>query len=111
MSISTLNELFHDTLRDVYFAEKKLTKVLPKMAKNAASEKLAAAFESDLAETQEHVARIERVFELIDKPARAKKCEAIEGLAKEGEHVIEEGEEGSVTDAGTYRVGTGGRAL
>lgn len=100
MPLNTLDDLFHDTLRDVYYAEKKLTKVLPKMAKNATSEELAAAFKQHLTETEGHVARIEEVFELIDKPARAKKCDAIEGLAKEGDHVIEEGKDDAVLDAG-----------
>jgi len=100
MPMKTLEDLFHDTLRDVYYAEKKLTKVLPKMAKNATSEELASAFEKHLAETEGHVSRIEEVFALIDKPARAKKCEAIEGLAAEGDHVIEEGKDDAVLDAG-----------
>jgi ferritin-like metal-binding protein YciE len=100
MPMKTLEDLFHDTLRDVYYAEKKLTKVLPKMAKNATNEELAGAFEKHLAETENHVSRIEEVFELIDKPARAKKCEAMDGLAAEGNHVIEEGKDDAVLDAG-----------
>lgn len=100
MPMKTLEDLFHDTLRDVYYAEKKLTKVLPKMGKNATNEDLAAAFEKHLGETENQVARLEQVFDLIGKPARAKKCEAMEGLAAEGEHVIEEGENDAVLDAG-----------
>jgi len=100
MTIGTLEDLFHDTLRDMYYAEKKLTKVLPKMARNASDEKLANAFEQHLAETEEHVQRIEQVFEMIGKTARAKKCEAMEGLAKEGDHIIKDGDAAAVTDAG-----------
>ena len=100
MPLKSLDDLFHDTLRDVYYAEKKLTKVLPKMAKNASNEELVAAFEKHLGETENQVARLEQVFELIGKPARAKKCEAMEGLAAEGDHVIEEAEDDAVLDAG-----------
>ena len=100
MPLKSLDDLFHDTLRDVYYAEKKLTKVLPKMAKNASNEELVAAFEKHLGETENQVARLEQVFGLIGKPARAKKCEAMEGLAAEGDHVIEEAEDDAVLDAG-----------
>jgi ferritin-like metal-binding protein YciE len=100
MPLNTLEDLFHDTLRDMYYAEKKLTKVLPKMAKKASNEELSAAFTQHLKETEGHVQRLEQVFGLIDKSARAKKCEAMEGLAKEGDHVIEEGEDDAVLDAG-----------
>jgi ferritin-like metal-binding protein YciE len=100
MPLQTLDDLFHDTLRDVYYAEKKLTKVLPKMAKNATNPDLQKAFKNHLSETEGHVGRLEQVFKLIDKPARGKKCDAMDGLAKEGEHVIEEGEDETVLDAG-----------
>ncbi len=95
-----LKELFEDELKDIYWAEKALTKALPKMAKNASSEELKAAISEHLAVTQEQVARLEQVFEAIGKKAQAKKCEAMEGLLKEGEEIIESTEPGAVRDAG-----------
>ena len=100
MPLNTLDALFEDTLRDMYYAEKKLVRTLPKMAKKATSEDLADAFNSHKAETEGHVERIEKIFEILGKSARAKKCEAMEGLAKEGEHVMEEADEDGVLDAG-----------
>jgi ferritin-like metal-binding protein YciE len=100
MALNTLDALFEDTLRDMYYAEKKLVKTLPKMAKKASSEELADAFNSHKTETEGQVERIEKVFEIIGKTARAKKCEAMEGLTKEGEHVMEEAEDDGVMDAG-----------
>jgi ferritin-like metal-binding protein YciE len=100
MAMDSLEALFEDTLRDMYYAEKKLTKILPKMAKKATSEDLAEAFTSHAEETQGQVERIEKVFELLDKTPRAKKCEALEGLSAEGDHVMEEAEDDGVMDAG-----------
>lgn len=100
MALNSLEALFEDTLRDMYYAEKKLTRILPKMAKKAGSEELAEAFTSHAEETQTQVARIEEVFALLEKTPRAKKCEALEGLSKEGEHVMEEVEAESVMDVG-----------
>lgn len=100
MPLNTLDALFEDTLRDMYYAEKKLLRTLPKMAKKATSEDLADAFNTHKTETEGHVERIEKVFEILGKSARAKKCEAMEGLTKEGEHVMEEAEENGVLDAG-----------
>lgn len=100
MALDTLDALFEDTLRDMYYAEKKLTRILPKMAKKASSEELADAFTSHAEETQGHVDRIEKIFEMLDKTPRAKKCEALEGLSKEGDHVMEEAEADTVLDAG-----------
>jgi ferritin-like metal-binding protein YciE len=100
MALNSLNALFEDTLRDVYYAEEKLTKALPKMAKKASAEALSEAFSSHADETAEHVARIERVFEMLDKAPRAKKCEALEGLSAEADEVMEEAEDGGVMDAG-----------
>jgi ferritin-like metal-binding protein YciE len=100
MPLNTLDALFEDTLRDMYYAEKKLVRTLPKMAKKASSEDLADAFNTHKTETEGHVERIEKVFEILGKSARAKKCEAMEGLTKEGEHVMEEAEEDGVLDAG-----------
>jgi ferritin-like metal-binding protein YciE len=100
MPLATLDALFEDTLRDMYYAEKKLVKTLPKMAKKATSEDLADAFNTHKTETEGHVKRIEEIFEMLGKAARAKKCEAMEGLTKEGAHVMEEAEEDGVLDAG-----------
>src|SRR6187431_1347681 len=74
---SQLQKLFEDELKDIYWAEKALTKAIPKMIKNASSEDLIAALEAHLEETQEHVSRVEQVFKLIGKNAVAKKCEAM----------------------------------
>jgi ferritin-like metal-binding protein YciE len=100
MALHTLDALFEDTLRDMYYAEKKLTKILPKMAKKATSEELADAFTAHAEETQGHVDRIEKIFGMLDKTPRAKKCEALEGLSKEGDHVMAEADAESVMDAG-----------
>jgi ferritin-like metal-binding protein YciE len=100
-SETALEKFFHDQLKDLYWAEKHLTKALPKMKKAATSEELQEAIETHLAQTEEHVARLEKVFGLIDKKPQAKKCDGMEGLVKEGESVIEETEKGSATrDAG-----------
>src|SRR4051812_34231215 len=85
-----LRELFVEELRDIYWAEKHLTKALPKMKKAATSEELAAAFEDHLAVTENQIERVEKVFELLDMTPRAKKCEAMEGLVKEAQNVMEE---------------------
>ncbi len=95
-----LRELFEDQLKDIYWAEKALTKALPKMAKNATSEELTNAINSHLEETKGQVQRLEQVFELLGKKAQAKKCDAMEGLIKEGEGIIEETKPGPVRDAG-----------
>ena len=98
---SMLHDLFLDELRDIYWAEKHLVKALPKMEKAATSEELATAFADHLAVTQEQVARLEQVFEMLGEKARGKKCEGMEGLVKEGESVIEDTEDGTSTrDAG-----------
>lgn len=95
-----LRELFEDSLKDIYWAEKALTKALPKMAKNATSENLITAIEDHLSVTKEQVSRLEQVFEILGKKAQAKKCDAMEGLIKEGESIVEETEAGPVRDAG-----------
>lgn len=92
-----LEKYFVDSLKDIYWAEKHLTKALPKMAKAATTEELKAAIEERFAQTEEHVARLEQVFEIFGQTARGKKCEAMEGLVKEGETVIEETEDGTFT--------------
>lgn len=95
-----LRDFFEDCLKDIYWAEKALTKALPKMAKNATAEELVNAIDEHLAVTEEHVARLEKVFQIIGKKAVAKKCEAMDGLIKEGQSIIEETEPGVVRDAG-----------
>jgi ferritin-like metal-binding protein YciE len=85
-----LNELFHDTLRDIYFAEKKLLVALPKMARAAQSAELKKAFEKHKVETEGQVKRLEQVFGLIDKKPQAKTCEAIMGIVKEGQEIMTE---------------------
>jgi ferritin-like metal-binding protein YciE len=94
---SQLQKFFEDSLKDIYWAEKNLVKALPKMQEAATTEELKNAIEEHLAQTETQVARLEQVFELMGKKAQAKKCEAMEGLIKEGETVIEETEEGSMT--------------
>ena len=96
----TLNDLFHEALKDIYFAEKKILASLPKMAKAAQSPQLRAAFEKHHGETEAHVERLEQVFELIDKPARGKTCPAINGLADEAKDVMKDFKGSSAIDAG-----------
>ncbi|MBF4515474.1 ferritin-like domain-containing protein [Flavobacterium sp. ANB] len=97
---SGLTELFEDGLKDIYWAEKALTKALPLMSKNATSAELIDAINSHLTETEEHVSRLEQVFKSIGKKATAKKCDAMEGLIEEGKGILEETELGVVRDAG-----------
>ncbi len=95
-----LKELYIDCLKDIYWAEKALLKTLPKMAKNAESKNLTSAIDGHMAETEEQVSRLEKVFELIGKKATGKKCEAMDGLLKEGQDILESTEPGPVRDAG-----------
>jgi len=95
-----LKDLFLDTLKDIYFAEKKILSALPKMAKAAQSPKLKAAFEKHLAETEGQVDRLEQVFELIGKPARGKTCPAIDGILEEGSEILSEYKGAPSLDAG-----------
>ena len=92
-----LEELFVDELKDIYWAEKHLLKALPKMAKAATSDILRKAFTEHLAATQNHVNRLEKAFGLLGEKVQAKKCEAMVGLTKEGEGIIEDTEKGTVT--------------
>ena len=95
-----LQELFHETLKDIYFAEKKILAALPKMAKAAQSQELKAAFEKHENETEEHVARLERVFEEIEETPRGKTCDAIMGIIEEGQEVMKEFRGAPALDAG-----------
>ena len=95
-----LNDLFHDTLKDIYYTEKQILRALPKMAKAASSDKLRAAFEKHFNETEGQVERLEEVFELIEKPARGKTCDAIQGILDEGKEIMDEYKGCEALDAG-----------
>ncbi|MFN3916162.1 MAG: ferritin-like domain-containing protein [Flavobacteriales bacterium] len=97
---SQLMKLFEDELKDIYWAEKALTKAIPKMIKNATSEELIDTLTNHLSETENQIIRLEQVFKLIDKKAVAKKCEAMEGLIKEAESIMDSCEGGAMCDAG-----------
>jgi ferritin-like metal-binding protein YciE len=96
----TLDELFHDTLKDIYFAEKKILATLPKMAKAAQNEELSAAFEKHRDETEVQVERLERVFAIIDKKPQGKTCDAIIGLTEEGAEIMKDYKGSPALDAG-----------
>jgi ferritin-like metal-binding protein YciE len=95
-----LDELFHDTLKDIYYAEKKILTALPKMAKAAQNPDLKAAFEKHEGETDDQVVRLEQVFELIEKKAQGKKCPAIDGIVAEGQEIIKEYKGSPALDSG-----------
>lgn len=95
-----LKDLFEDSLKDIYWAEKALLKALPTMMKNATDAKLKKAIDNHITETQMHVERLEGCFKAIGKKAQAKKCDAMQGLLDEGKSIIEETEPGTVRDAG-----------
>jgi ferritin-like metal-binding protein YciE len=99
-----LSDLFHDTLKDVYFAEKKILATLPKMAKAATSPELKKAFEKHRGETEGQVERLEKVFGLIKAPPVAKTCDAIMGIVKEGAGIIEEYKDSPALDAALLAV-------
>ena len=92
-----LRALFVNSLKDIYYAEKKISKTLPKMKKAATSAELKNAFESHLAQTKEQITRLEEVFALIGQKAKAKTCDAIEGIVKEGEGIIEDTDKDTAT--------------
>ncbi|MDB5527538.1 MAG: ferritin-like protein [Devosia sp.] len=96
----TLDDLFLDTLKDIYYAEKQIVKNLPKMAKAATAPELKAGFEQHAEETQGHIDRLEQVFELIGKPARGKTCDAILGILEEGKSIMEDFKGTVALDAG-----------
>jgi ferritin-like metal-binding protein YciE len=99
-STKTLEDLFHDTLQDIYYAENKILKALPKMAEGAESEELTAAFEKHRAETEGQVERLTQVFDIFGKRAQGKTCPAIDGILEEGEEILEEFEGAPALDAG-----------
>src|SRR5258707_6075356 len=105
-----LNDLFLDTLKDVYFAEKQILKALPKMAKAAHSDKLRAAFERHHDETEGQIERLEKVFDLIDKPARSKTCDAIQSILEQGKEIIEEDKGSEALHAGILPAAQAGQA-
>ena len=96
----TLSDLFHETLNDIYFAENKIIKTLPKMAKAANSKELAAAFNKHLRETQGQVKRLDQIFKMLGKPARGKPCKAINGITDEGAEIMKEFKNAPALDAG-----------
>jgi ferritin-like metal-binding protein YciE len=100
MAEKTLNDLFLDTLKDIYFAEKQILKALPKMARASQSEEGKAAFLKHRDQTEGQIERLEQVFEIIGKPARGKTCEAIQGIIAEGEEIMEEFKGSVALDAG-----------
>jgi ferritin-like metal-binding protein YciE len=98
--LKMLEELFHDTLKDIYFAEKKILAALPKMAKAAESEELVAAFEKHEDETEGQVQRLEQIFALLDKKPQGKTCDAIMGILAEGQEIMKEYKGSPALDAG-----------
>ena len=100
MTNKTLNDLFLDTLKDIYYAEKQILKALPKMAKAAQDPQLTAGFETHREETEGHVERLEQIFEMLGKPARGKQCDAILGILEEGKEIIEDYKGTIALDAG-----------
>jgi ferritin-like metal-binding protein YciE len=100
MATKTLEDLFHETLKDIYYAERKILKALPKMARGAQDEKLKAAFLQHKEETEGQVERLQQVFEIIGKRPRAKTCPAIDGIVEEGEEIMEEFKGSPALDAG-----------
>jgi len=94
---SELQESFHDEIKDIYWAEKKLVQTLPKLAKAATSEELRNAFTQHLKVTEEHVTRLEKVFDILGHKPQAKKCDAMEGITEEGASIIEDTKDGTHT--------------
>ena len=100
MAEKDLSTLFLDTLKDIYYAEKQIFKSLPKMAEAAASDELRTAFEKHHDETEVQIERLEKIFEMLDKPVRGKKCDAIEGILDEGKEIMKEYADTPALDAG-----------
>ena len=106
-----LSDLFHETLKDIYFAENKILKTLPKMAKAAQSKELQKAFTKHLRETEGQVKRLERIFRIIDKPARGKTCAAINVITEEGAEIMKDFKGMPGSRCRPSRGGSGGRTL
>ena len=100
MATKTLDDLFHETLKDIYYAERQIVKALPKMARGAQDQKLKAAFEKHRDETEGQIERLKQVFEIIGKRAQGKTCPAIDGIIEEGEEILEEFKGNPALDAG-----------
>jgi len=98
-TLDSLGDLLDDEIKDIYDAEKQLTKALPKLAKNATAPELKEAFEEHLQQTEEHIARLEQIFELMGLPVRGKKCEGMKHLIAEGNEMIAEAEDDATRDA------------
>lgn len=103
--MKTMEELFTNLMQDVYYAEKELTKALPKMAEEAEDKDLKRAFTEHLKETEGHIKRLDKAFEMLGKPAKGKKCEAILGIIAEGKEVMEEIDDSETLDAGLVAAG------
>ncbi|HZV21694.1 MAG TPA: ferritin-like domain-containing protein [Hyphomicrobiales bacterium] len=99
-TVGSLQELFLTTLQDIYHGEKQILRALPKMAKNATSPELKQAFQKHTDQTEQQLDRLQRVFEMLDKSARGRTCEAVEGIIEEGKEVMSEAETPEVMDAG-----------
>jgi ferritin-like metal-binding protein YciE len=99
MSVTNFEELLISELKDIYSAEKQITKALPKMAKASTSPELRAAFESHLEETNGHIERLDQIFETLGKSGRGKVCHGMQGVLEEGAEVLEDTEKGDVRDA------------
>jgi ferritin-like metal-binding protein YciE len=97
--IDSLDTLLEEELKDIYDAEKQLTKALPKLAKKATAEELKAAFQQHLSQTEQHIERLEQVFEALELPARGKKCDGMKNLIKEGDEMMSEAEDDATRDA------------
>lgn len=99
MKMESLHDLFVDELKDIYSAENQLTKALPRMAKNAASEELRTAFEEHLTETEHQIERLETIFEKVEASPKGKKCKGMAGLIEEGKEMLEMDGDDAVKDA------------
>jgi ferritin-like metal-binding protein YciE len=100
MEMESLKDLLVDELKDLYSAEKQIVRALPKMVKAASSEKLKAAFNEHLAQTEEQVSRLEKIFEILQVSPRGKKCKGMEGVIEDGKEMMEKDAEPEVLDAG-----------
>ncbi|TCV73548.1 ferritin-like metal-binding protein YciE [Neorhizobium sp. R1-B] len=100
MATKTLDDLFYETLKDIYYAERQIVKALPKMARGAQDQKLKAAFEKHRDETEGQIERLKQVFEIIGKRAQGKTCPAIDGIIEEGEEILDEFKGNPALDAG-----------